>query len=149
MTDPYLYMICFTHAVWHRSNSWNSSLPCAPYMRQRIGSASVQIMACCLFGAKPFPYPMLAYFHLDSWKQISVTFESELYHILSRKYIWKCLPNWRHFCTGGDELTANTSDLHKTAAYFNADTTISFCPMPMVMWYICVSYSSMKINCAL
>ena len=42
----------------------NSSPPSAAYMRQRIGLALVQIMACRLFGAKPLPEPMLAYCHL-------------------------------------------------------------------------------------
>ena len=43
----------------------NSSPPCAAYMRQWIGSASVQIMACRLFGAKPLSEPMLGYCQLD------------------------------------------------------------------------------------
>ena len=46
-------------------------------------------MACRLFGAKPLPEPMLAYCRLDFWQQISVKFESEFYHIHSRKCIWK------------------------------------------------------------
>ena len=43
-----------------------SSPPRAAYMRQRIGSASVQIMVCRLFGAKPFSELMLVYCHSDS-----------------------------------------------------------------------------------
>ena len=39
----------------------NSSLPSATYMRQWTGSALVQIMACCLIGAKPLSPPMLEY----------------------------------------------------------------------------------------
>ena len=50
-----------------------------PYMRQWTVSSSAQLMACRLFGAKPLPEPMLAYYELDSW-QISVEFESEFYH---------------------------------------------------------------------
>ena len=74
-------------------------------MRQRTGSALVQLMACRLFGAKPLPKPMLTYCQLDSWEQISVKFESEFYHFHSRKCIWYCrLPKWRPFCPGGDEL---------------------------------------------
>ena len=74
-------------------------------MRQWTGSALLQIMACRLFGTKPLPDPMMAYSQLDSWEQISVKFESEFYHFHSIKCIWKCcLPNWRPFCPGGDEL---------------------------------------------
>ena len=39
----------------------NSSPPNAAYMRQRIGSALVQIMACCLFSAKPLFKPKAGY----------------------------------------------------------------------------------------
>ena len=78
-------------------------------MCQWIGPALVQIMASWLFGTKPLPEPMLAYFQLESWKQISMKFESELYHFLSRKFIWKCrLPKWWPFCPGGDELISST-----------------------------------------
>ena len=35
-------------------------------------------MACRLFGAKPFPEPMLVYCQLDSWEQVSVEFERNL-----------------------------------------------------------------------
>ena len=61
-------------------------------------------MACHLIGAKPSPEPILAYCQLDTWEQISVKFQSELDHSHSRKLIWKCLPEWRPFCPGGNEL---------------------------------------------
>ena len=77
-------------------------------------------MACRLFGAKPLPEAMLAFCQLDSWKQISVTIESEFYHFQLRKRISKCcLPEWQPFCPGGDELKAVTLDL---AARLNIDT---------------------------
>ena len=51
-------------------------------------------MTCRLFGAKPLPESMLAYFHLDAWKHISVNIELECYHFHSRKCNWGCLlPN--------------------------------------------------------
>ena len=42
-------------------------------------------MACHLLSAKPLPEPMLSYFQLDSWEQISVKFESKFCHFHSRK----------------------------------------------------------------
>ena len=51
----------------------NSSPSSAAYMRQRIGSALVQIMACRLFGAKLLTKPMPGYCQFDPWGQISVT----------------------------------------------------------------------------
>ena len=43
---------------WHLNSS---SPPSAAYMRQWIELALVQIMDCCLFGAKPLSKPMLCY----------------------------------------------------------------------------------------
>ena len=40
-------------------------------------SALVQVMACRLFGAKPLPEPMLAYYQLYPQEQISVKFQSK------------------------------------------------------------------------
>ena len=52
-------------AKWHPfclgPNVPNSSPPNATYMRQWIGSAFFQIMACCLFSAKPLSKPMQGY----------------------------------------------------------------------------------------
>ena len=50
-----------TNKQWHFVNS---SPPSAAYMRQWIGSALVQKMACRLFGAKPLSKPMLGHFQL-------------------------------------------------------------------------------------
>ena len=44
---------------------FNSFPPSAAYMRQRIGSSLVQIMACHLFGTKPLSKPKLGYCQLD------------------------------------------------------------------------------------
>ena len=44
-----------------RRSRINSSPPSAAYMRHRIGSALVQIMACRLFGAKPLSKPMIGF----------------------------------------------------------------------------------------
>ena len=52
----------------------NSSRPSAAYMRQRIRSALVQIMACHLFGAKPLSKPMLGYCQLYILEHTSVKF---------------------------------------------------------------------------
>ena len=80
----------------------NPSPPSAACMRQWPGSALVQVMACRLFGAKPFPEPMLAFCQFDSREKKSVKFESEFSHFRSRKCIWNCrLPKWRPFCPGG------------------------------------------------
>ena len=83
----------------------NSSPPSATYMCQWTGPSLAHVMACRLFGATPLPEPRLTYCQLDSWEQISVKFESELYHFHWRKCIWKCrLPKWWPFCPGGDDV---------------------------------------------
>ena len=55
----------------------NSSPPSAAYMRQWIGSALVQIMACRLFGAKPLSKPMLGNCQLNPYGHTSVKFQSK------------------------------------------------------------------------
>ena len=49
---------------WCASVWYNSSPPSAACMRQWTRQASVQIMACRLFGAKPLPKPMLTFCQL-------------------------------------------------------------------------------------
>ena len=53
--------------VW--ANELTRLTPSAAYMRQWIGSALVQIMACRLFGAKPLSKPMLCYCLLEPKKE--------------------------------------------------------------------------------
>ena len=91
--------ITWTNVFKISDTIWNhlTHPPSAAYMRQWIGSALVQVMACRLFGAKPLPEPMLAYSQLNSWEQISMKFESESYHFRSRKCIW----NYRLRMYGG------------------------------------------------
>ena len=47
---------------------FKSSPPSAAYMRQWIGSALFQIMACHLFGAKPLSKPMLDWTLRNKWQ---------------------------------------------------------------------------------
>ena len=86
---------------------WLTHLPLVPHICvSELGHHKFRDCACRLFGTKPLPKPVLTYCQLDSWKRISVKFESEFYHFHSRKCIWKChLPERRPFCSGGDELT--------------------------------------------
>ena len=87
----------------------NSSPPSATYMHQWTRSALFQIMACCLFGAKPLSKPMPPYCQLISWEQISVKFKSEFYHFTWKKNIWnRCLQKLRPFCAGKHELRVNS-----------------------------------------
>ena len=73
-------------------------------MRQWIGSALVQIMACRLFNAKPLSKLVLGYCQL----------KYKTFH--SRKWIWKCRPpKWQPFCPGGDELMCKSSRQQKMA----------------------------------
>ena len=70
---------------------FNLSPPSAGYMRQWIGSALVQIMACRLFGAKPWSKLILVYCQLDAKEQTSVKFQSKYKTFHSRKCSWKYL----------------------------------------------------------
>ena len=49
--------------------------PNDPIWHQWTWSSLVQVTACCLFGTKSLPEPMLIYWWLDLWEQISLKFE--------------------------------------------------------------------------
>ena len=54
------YDIGYKHGYIHKSlNILNSLRPSDAYMRYKPRSTLVQIMACCLAGAKPLSEPML------------------------------------------------------------------------------------------
>ena len=80
-----------------------SSPPSATYMRRWTGSALVQAMTCCLFGAKPLPEPVLTYCQLDPWKKTSVKVESKNCSFMKMR-LKLSSAKWRPFCSGGDEL---------------------------------------------
>ena len=62
-----LYIVLAKVSYQHHLKPYyiNSFPPSAAYMRQWIGWALVQIMACRLFGTKPLSKPMLGYCQLD------------------------------------------------------------------------------------
>ena len=80
---------CAMFTILVQPHCVNSSPPSATNMRQWIGSALVQMMAWCLFGAKPLSKPMLGYCQLDPWEQTSVKFYLKYKAFLPPKYIWK------------------------------------------------------------
>ena len=64
----------------------NSSPPSAAHMCQWIGSASVQIMACRLFGAKALSKPKLGYCQLDLKKQTVIFYQNTKFFIHENSY---------------------------------------------------------------
>ena len=98
-------------------------------MHQWTGSTLVQVMACRLLGTKPLHEAKLIYCKLDSWEQASMKFESECYHLHSRKCIWKCcLPKWWPFCPEGDELTKQEKECFPDLESVSRDL---WCPYPV------------------
>ena len=87
----------------------NSSPPSAAYMRQWIGSAMFQIMACRLFGAKSLSKPMLGYCQLDEFGPLWTNFSEILIKMqnfsFTKMHLKILSAKWRPFCPGGDELT--------------------------------------------
>ena len=61
----FAYLERWTYIEMKSSLWFNSSPPSAAYMRQWVGSALIQIMACRLFGARPLSKQMLGYCQLD------------------------------------------------------------------------------------
>ena len=63
--------ICVTRPQWV-----NSALPSTAYIRWWTESTLVQVMACCLFGAKPLTEPIRTYCQLNIEKKNTVKYES-------------------------------------------------------------------------
>ena len=61
-------------------------------------------MACRLFGAKPLSEPVLPHRQLHIKDYISVKFYLRFKSFYSEKCAWKCLPKWRPFYPGRDEI---------------------------------------------
>ena len=83
-------------------------------MRQWIGSASFQIMACRLFGTKPLSKPMLGFVNStfrNNFSEILIVI-----HIFSFKkmHLKTSSMKWQPFWPGGDELTQITTSTQKT-----------------------------------
>ena len=96
----------FTHKISicnrnGKKNCLNSSLPNAAYLCQWIGSALVQIMACCLFGTKPLSKLMLGYCQLDALGQISIKIQNFSF---MKMHLKLSSAKWRPFCPGRNEL---------------------------------------------
>ena len=92
--------------IWAgKFSNLNSSPPSAAYMRQWIGSALVQIMACRLFGAKPLSKPLLGYCQLNPQEQTSSETLIKIQKFSFTKIHLKISSaKWWPFCRGGDEL---------------------------------------------
>ena len=77
VTKPTCLLILWFYKIKNNfmlSSSFNSTSPTAACLRQWMGSALVEIMACRLLGAKPLSEPMLSYCQLDPKVHISVRF---------------------------------------------------------------------------
>ena len=95
--DWQLLKIGSSDLALNRRQPLNLSPPSAAYIRQWIGSALVQIMACRLFGTKPLSKPMLGYCQLDSYEQISIKIQN--FSFMKRHLKYR-LRNGGHFVQG-------------------------------------------------
>ena len=84
----------------------SSSPLSAAYMRQWIGSALVQIMACCLFGAKPLSKPIC--WVIVNWTpgdKLQCNFDKKIQNFaFTKMHLKMSSAKWWPFCPGGDEL---------------------------------------------
>ena len=71
-------------------------------MRQRTGSALVQILACRLVGAKPLPEPMRMHCQLGPSEQTSVKFGNTNFSF-RKMYLKMSYGKWWPFCLGVEE----------------------------------------------
>ena len=83
---------------WAPRNKINSSSPIAAYMRQWIGSALIQIMACRLFGAMPLSEPVLEYCQMGTnFSEIVIRIQTFSF---KKTYMKISSAKWCLFCFG-------------------------------------------------
>ena len=89
LLDPCIWK-CFGKmvAILSQPQCVNSPPPSAAYMRQWIGSALAQIMACRLFVAEPLSETMLTYCQLEHKEHISIKFCFKFKYFPARRCIW-------------------------------------------------------------
>ena len=84
----------------------NSSPPSAAYMCQWIGSALVQIIACCLYGIKPLSKPNAGLLLIGpigaNFSEISIKIQKFSF---TKMHLKISLAKWHTFCPVGNELT--------------------------------------------
>ena len=85
-------------------NIFNSSPPSAAYMRQCIGSALIEIMACRLFGTQPLSQPMLGYCQLDPCEQIRWNFNQNTQLFIQENAYENIICEMMAILSRGDEL---------------------------------------------
>ena len=78
--------------------------PYVTYMRQWIGSALVQTMACRLFGTKPFSKPAMDYCQLEPRNILQWSFDQNTKKKSFAQMRLKMSPKWRPFRPGEDEF---------------------------------------------
>ena len=91
-------------------------------MRQWIGSALVQMMACRLFSAKPLSKPMLGFCLLHPQEQSSVKFWSKYKTFHSQKCIWIS-----RLWNGGDFVQGRWVDTKYTPQHGSWDFSLMHC----------------------
>ena len=103
-------------------------------LRQWIGSALVQIIACRLFGTKPLSKPMLGYCRLDPQKQTSVKFESKYKTFRSQKAFENVVCEKAAILSKGDELNPRltVSDCY-WSAWYNNHLPVIFLLVPLCL----------------
>ena len=75
--------------IWFNSNPTSVA-----YMRQWLGSALVQIMACRQFGAKPLSKPMLAYCQLDHNNKLQLIFNKNTQFFIHEMHLKISFVKW-------------------------------------------------------
>ena len=109
-TQQHMWCVCYACMI----SDIDSSPPSATYMRRWILSALVQIMACRLFGAKPFSKPMLGQYQLWHVRtKFSETLIKMQHFSFTKIHLKISSGKWRPFCldlnvlmvfTGGEVL---------------------------------------------
>ena len=85
------------------------------YMHQLNGSALVQVMACCLFSAKPLPELILTYCQLNRQEHFSEIHTEEQHFSLVKMHFENVICEVSATVSGGDKITITNYTHHQTS----------------------------------
>ena len=106
-------------------NKTLTHLPLVPatYMHQWIGSAFFQIMACCLFGAKPLSKLIIVNWTLRN--KLQLNFNQNTKFFIHEMHLKISSAKWRPFCPRGDELNISLTNCQSEILLCGLSTDIS------------------------
>ena len=122
---------------------------CIVHQSQWTGLSLVQVMACCLFGAKPLPQPTKTYWQLNSFGKKTDTCEIKCAQIFFQANAFENVCNisaiffWGQF---QQQFFSSYFKFHRNFVLVQIHCTVSYCYKILHMSWQCSCHAVCKIS---